>query len=136
MYTNFPQYYRPTYYPHPTPEAYNQFNAPYQQQQPNSNDMIWVLNETEAASYPVAPNASVFLWDKNAPILYVKSNKNGVPSFQVYELKERNQKQEHDCQCEKNFVSVDLFNALDQQVKTLAKKVETLSIGKETEINE
>ncbi len=124
MYGNIPQYYKP----YPAADIYNQYSNPYSQQ--SSNDMIWVLNETEAASYPVAPNASVFLWDKNAPILYVKSNRNGVPSFQVFELKERGQAPEPS----RNYVSIDLFNALDQQVKALSKKIETLT--KETVINE
>ena len=50
-----------------------QQSAPMQMQQPiqqmpistiPTNDLLWVLNETEAMSYPVAPNNSVTLWDK------------------------------------------------------------------------
>ena len=49
-----------------------------------SNDMLWVLNETEATSYPVAPNNSVTLWDKNKDTVYIKSvNMQGVPSMRI-----------------------------------------------------
>lgn len=54
------------------------------------NDMLWVLNKNEADSYPVAPNRSVVLWDKNAPTIYVKSmSANGVPSMRTLDFKER-----------------------------------------------
>ena len=49
-----------------------------------SNDMLWVLNETEATSYPVDPNNSVTLWDKNKDTVYIKSvNMQGVPSMPI-----------------------------------------------------
>lgn len=62
----------------------NQFAPSYQQpmqtnptpmpmQSQQTNDMIWVLNENEATSYPVAPNNSVVLWDKSNPTIYIKS---------------------------------------------------------------
>lgn len=54
------------------------------------NDMLWVLNKNEADSYPVAPNCSVVLWDKNAPTIYVKSmSANGVPSMRTLDFTER-----------------------------------------------
>ena len=55
-----------------------------------SNDMLWVLNETEATSYPVAPNNSVTLWDKNKDTVYIKSvNMQGVPSMRILDYTER-----------------------------------------------
>ena len=55
-----------------------------------SNDMLWVLNETEATSYPVAPNNSVTLWDKNKDTVYIKSvNMQGVPSMRILDYVER-----------------------------------------------
>ena len=49
-----------------------------------TNDMIWVLSEGEAQSYPDAPNNSVILWDKNSDVVYIKSgNAQNVPSFRV-----------------------------------------------------
>lgn len=126
MYGNYAPYYRSNFYPN--------MIEPISQPQPSpGNDMIWVLNETEAASYPVAPNASVFLWDKNAPILYVKSNKNGIPSFQVFELKERIQTQpEHECKCGGNFVKFSEFNALKDQVSKIIERLEGKEVANES----
>lgn len=98
----------PYYAPYQYPNLYAQ-NDPYkpQTQQPiqntnpqpqmqqtanfqPKNDMLWVLNKNEADSYPVAPNCSVVLWDKNAPTIYVKSmSANGVPSMRTLDFKER-----------------------------------------------
>ena len=75
-YGNYAPFYRGGYFnPMQTPTmAENQGYMPqYQQpiQQTNPvpmqtqpmSEMIWVLNENEATSYPVAPNNSVVLWD-------------------------------------------------------------------------
>ena len=66
------------------PDMLNQYKGQYQQpMQPQpmpqqmmpalvpSNDMIWVLGEIEATSYPVAPNNTVTLWDKNEHTVYI-----------------------------------------------------------------
>ncbi len=143
MYGNYAPFYRPNYYPMQADNT-NQFGQPYQapiqpptplptQTQP-TNDMLWVLNENEATSFPVAANNTVILWDKNLPTIYIKSvNASGVPSMRILDFKERVQTiptAEHECNCGKNFVSIDLFNALDQQVKSLSKKIEGLTINK------
>lgn len=53
-------------------------------------DMIWVLNETEATAYPVAPGNDVTLWDKTKPTCYVKSvSTQGVPSMRILDYTER-----------------------------------------------
>ena len=44
----------------------------FMQTQP-TNDMLFVLNENEASAYPVAPNNSVVLWDKNNKTFYIKT---------------------------------------------------------------
>ena len=75
----YPNYYQGGYYPQyqngAVPDMFNQYKGQYQQmplQQPvqqmpiqmqpaqisGANDMIWVLSEGEAQSYPVAPNNS------------------------------------------------------------------------------
>ena len=60
-----------------------------------TNDFIWVLNENEATSYPVAPNNTVTLWDKNLPKIYIKSvNGQGVPSMRKLEYIECNENAE------------------------------------------
>lgn len=54
-----------------------------------------MLNENEATSYPVAPNNTVTLWDKNLPKIYIKSvNGQGVPSMRKLEYIECNENAE------------------------------------------
>lgn len=133
-------YYQP-YYPAPqngaVPDALSQFKAPYQQipqmppQMPSqpSNDMLWVLGEVEATSYPVAPNNTVTLWDKNQPTIYIKSvNAQGVPSMRVLDFTERAQNApkmpaEHVCACGKEFARLEDFNALRKTVDGLVAKI-------------
>lgn len=108
------------------PDMLNQAKMQYSQQMPPTqmsvakpiNDMIWVLNENEATSYPVAPNNSVVLWDKNNPTIYVKSvNSQGVPFIRVLDFVERAETQEtaqpkHECKCGEKFVTKEQFEAL------------------------
>lgn len=102
MFNNYyAPYQRPIGYYNPSipmgQETTNYSTVPQYQQtaQPSaipqsSSDMIWVLNETEAISYPVAPNNSVTLWDKNNDTVYIKSvNMQGVPSIRILDYKER-----------------------------------------------
>lgn len=140
-------YYRPMNYYNPVipQEAVNMPNQqPQQMQQPMtmaqptpmpSNDMIWVLNETEATSYPVAPNNSVTLWDKNQDTVYIKSvNMQGVPSMRILDYKERTTDNasktpvEHECKCGSKFVSIDKFNALESEFEALRSELEELKI--------
>ena len=117
--------------------------APQYQPQTNSspipmntqptNDMIWVLNETEATSYPVAPNNSVTLWDKNQDTVYIKSvNMQGIPSMRILDYAERTAENapkthaEHICQCGDKFVSVDTFKALQNEFEALRNELEEL----------
>ena len=133
------------------PDMLNQYKGQYQQpMQPQpmpqqmmpapvpSNDMIWVLGEIEATSYPVAPNATVTLWDKNEQTIYIKSvNAQGVPSMRVLDYKERtaegkNEPHKHECQCNKDFVHIDEFNQLKANFEALANKVETIQSKSKT----
>ena len=98
-----------------------------------SNDMLWVLNETEATSYPVAPNNSVTLWDKNKDTVYIKSvNMQGVPSMRILDYTERTadnaQKspQKHECQCGKDFVRIGDFEALQSKFEALRSELNEL----------
>ena len=107
-------------------ENQGQFLPQYQQpiSQP-TNDMIWVLGQTEAESYPVAPNSSVVLWDKNNPTIYVKSvNANGVPSMRTLDFTERTQNGsqttvEHACQCVDKFATKEQLNALEGKINDI-----------------
>ena len=112
-------------------------SAPMPMQTQASNDMIWVLNENEATSYPVAPNNSVVLWDKNNPTIYVKSvNAQGMPSMRVLDFIERNintsNSQEnasktHECTCGDKYATKEQINDLRGKIDDLTAKYEELS---------
>ena len=129
-------------------ENQNQFAQPYQQpiqtnhtpmpmQSQQTNDMIWVLNENEATSYPVAPNNSVVLWDKNNPTIYIKSvNAQGMPSMRILDFTERNintsNSQEntlkmHECTCGDKFATKEQINDLRGKIDDLTAKYEELT---------
>ena len=63
-------YYQPMGYTPMYQQPQMQMPQP-QVQIPSSGGMLWVENQTEAAMYPVAPNAAVVLWDKGLPCVYV-----------------------------------------------------------------
>ena len=138
-------FYRPTYYDPVQQSQMGQFNQQFQQpmgqpmqnaqmpmQGQPTNDFLWVLNENEATSYPVAPNNTVILWDKNLPTVYIKSvNAQGVPSMRVLDFTERTataQKQPVSglFGSANNFVTLDSFNALEAKFAALEDKVEEL----------
>lgn len=149
----YPNYYNGGYYPQyqngAVPDMLGQYKGQYQQmpmQQPmvqqmqtptQTNDMIWVLNENEATSYPVAPNNSVVLWDKNEPIIYVKSvNNQGMPSMRVLYFEERNATpsnspknapKTHECTCGDKFATKEQINALEGKINDLTAKYEELA---------
>lgn len=139
-YGNYAPFYRGSYFnPLQTQEGLNQpMSQPYQQMaQPpmamHNDPMLWVLGQTEAESYPVAPNNTVTLWDKNEPTIYIKSvNAQGVPSMRILDFSERTQNApkphaEHVCQCGKDFVKIDDFKALEAKFEDLAGKFEALN---------
>lgn len=149
-----PQYYQGGYYPQyqngAVPDMLNQYKGQYQQQMPMvqqpipqmpmqptqmtvANDMIWVLSEGEAQSYPVAPNNSVILWDKNSDVVYIKSvNAQNVPSFRVLDYKERTADNatkttaEHKCTCGDKFVLKKDFQALQGEFEALRSELDEL----------
>ena len=136
-------FYRPTYYDQMQNPNMGQFNQQYQQtipqqmqpaqtaQQP-TNDFLWVLNENEATSYPVLPNCTVTLWDKNLPTIYIKSvNAQGVPSMRVLDFVERTATNHTPpagvaFNSANNFVTLDSFNALKGDVEALRGKLDEL----------
>lgn len=150
----YPNYYQGGYYPQyqngAVPDMLNQYKGQYQQmpmQQPMmqqmpmqtmaqptpTNDLLFVLNETEATAYPVAPNNSVTLWDKNKDTVYIKSvNMQGVPSMRILDYKERTPENasktpvEHECKCGSKFVSLDKFNALEDKLEALQSELDEL----------
>ena len=138
-------FYRPTYYDpvqqNPTGQFNQQFQQPMSQPMPNAqmpmqtqqaNDFLWVLNENEATSYPVAPNNTVTLWDKNLPTIYIKSvNAQGVPSMRILDFTERSAnatktQSTATFNSTNNFVTIDSFNALEAKFSALESKVDEL----------
>lgn len=98
------------------------------------NDLIFVLNETEATSYPVAPGNSVTLWDKNKDTVYIKSvNTQGVPSMRILDYTERTAddgsktSEKHVCECGKEFVKIKDFEALQDRFDELSAKVDGIT---------
>lgn len=151
-YGNYAPFYRGGYFnPMQTPtmptmaENQGQFTQPYQApMQTNftpttqpTNDMIWVLNENEATSYPVAMNNSVVLWDKNNPTIYIKSmNAQGMPSMRILDFTERdassskspeNALETHECTCGDKFATKEQINALEGKIDDLKAKYEELA---------
>ena len=137
-------FYRPTYYDpvqqNPMGQFNQQFQQPMQQQmqplqtaQQPTNDFLWVLGQTEAESYPVAPNNTVTLWDKNLPTIYIKSvNAQGVPSMRILDFTERTATAPKtpsapSFNSHNNFVTLDSFNALKGDVESLRDKLDELN---------
>ncbi len=149
-------FYRPTYYEPAQQNPMGQFNQQYQQpmsqqmqqapmQTQPTNDFLWVLNENEATSYPVAPNNTVTLWDKNLPTIYIKSvNAQGVPSMRILDFTERivnapKTPSAPSFNSPNNFVTIDSFNALKGDVEALRGKLDELNVklvakSKKTEV--
>lgn len=104
----------------------------FMQTQP-TNDMLFVLNENEASAYPVAPNNSVVLWDKNNKTFYIKTaNAQGIPSMQIYDFTERTEKAQnepttHKCTCGDKFVTKEQFEGLKGDFERLTSKVEEMT---------
>ena len=107
--------------------------TPFMQTQPTNDMMLFVLNENEASAYPVAPNNSVVLWDKNNKTFYIKTaNAQGIPSMQIYDFAERTEKAqnspvEHKCTCGDKFATKEQINALEGKIDDLTAKYEELS---------
>ena len=145
-YGNYAPFYRGGYFnPMQTPtmpmaENQNQFAQHYQTpMQPPAmaaptpnNDMIFVLGQNEAESYPVAPNATVTMWDKNQKTFYIKTaNAQGIPSMQIYDFTERIENTskspaEHVCQCGDKFATKEQLNALQGKFDDIWAIVEEL----------
>jgi hypothetical protein len=109
--------------------------APMQMPTQQTNDvMLWVLNENEASSFPVAPNNSVVLWDKNNKTFYIKTaNAQGIPSMQIYDFTERIEKPQnepttHKCTCGDKFVTKAEFDALKGKFYDLQARYDAITI--------
>lgn len=121
-------FYRPTYQQEFSQGQYMQ--APQIPANQSTSDFLWVLNENEATSYPVAPNNTVILWDKNLPVVYVKSvNMQGIPSMRILDYTERanqpsGQPNAVISQGSTAYATIDQFNALKEDVEAMRKRLE------------
>ena len=152
-YGNYAPFYRGGYFnPTQTPtmptvaDNQNQFAPPYQapMQTPpmathtSNNDMIFVLGQNEAESYPVAPNSTVTMWDKNQKTFYIKTaNAQGIPSMQIYDFTERIENTpktptEHTCQCGDKFATKEQLNVLQGKYDDIMAIVEDLQTKSNT----
>ena len=142
-----PYFQQPNYYGNgAVPDMLNQQKIPYQQMQTpapmqSTNDMLWVLGEVEAQSYPVAPNNTVILWDKNRPTIYIKSaNAQGVPSIRILDFVERSinapkTPTDESFNTPDNFVTKDEFNALKGKLEDLTAKFNETAVTQVTKTN-
>lgn len=141
-----PYFQQPNYYGNngASPDMLNQMKGQYQPQmvqhpmpqpmptQTQPDPMLWVLGQTEAESYPVAPNNVVTLWDKNTPTIYIKSaNAQGVPSIRVLDFTERSadahkSPKKHDCQCGDKFATKEQLTALEGKIIEITAIVDEL----------
>ena len=68
---------------------------PAQTMPQQSCGLIFVLGEENAKAYPVAPNNTVTLWDKETQTIYIKSvDAAGIPSMRIIEWRDREAKRE------------------------------------------
>lgn len=160
-YGNYAPFYRGGYFnpmqtqQMPQMAEQTQYVPQFQQQMPMqtnltpmqpTNDMIWVLGQTEAESYLVAPNNSVVLWDKNNPTIYIKSvNAQGMPSMRVLDFTERNAdtsnspvnaEKPHKCTCGDKFVTKEEFDALRGKFYDLQARYDAITMAEKETIVE
>jgi hypothetical protein len=111
----------------------------------HNDPMLWVLGEVEAQSYPVAPNSTVTLWDKNQPTIYIKSaNAQGVPSIRVLDFTERTANapktlEKHDCKCGDKFATKEQLTALEgkyDEIMAIVEELKAKPVKKATKASE
>ena len=118
--------------------AYNNYfpvgyNQPYympQQQAAANTGIIWCQGEAAAKSYPVAPNATVQLWDSESQTIYLKSaDASGMPSMKVidYTIRDTQNAQNASLTAQANNVTRDEFDALFERVNALRGEIDALT---------
>jgi len=105
-----------------------QQNAP-QQQNNQTNSIIWVQGEAGAKSFLVGPNQTVQLWDSESQTIYLKSaDASGMPSMKVldYTIRDENLTPSKNAQNRSNFESYVTKDELVQLEDRISKKVERM----------
>ena len=83
-------------YQQPIQQFQPQAMVPAQPQQPQpqqpvmtQTSIVWVNNENDALSYPIAPNNAVALWETSGKRIYMKSaDATGRPTIKTFDLVE------------------------------------------------
>lgn len=119
-------YYNPyNYYPYNASNVLaTQQSVGPTQQVVGPTSIIWVKGAGEAASYPVAPNNAVALWDSDAPVIYLKqADAAGKPTVKAFDLVERKEVKEDEDDVMKAIASMKAeIEALKSDVYGIAGK--------------
>ena len=119
--------YFPQYYPSAQPQFVPQQMQNTNNQQQQTNNLIWVQGENSAKSYPVSANQSVLLMDSENPVMYIKStDQSGMPlPLRIFDYKERTQERaEHShtvAEPKKEYVSRAEFELFRDEIRTEIK---------------
>lgn len=109
--------------PAPQNQQFPQF-APQVQQSSPSNGILWVNGEQEAQNYLVAPNCAVALWDSLSPTIYLKqADASGKPTIKTYDLVERSNAPRAIPNSDKQYVTIEAFNALEARLNAISVKI-------------
>jgi hypothetical protein len=115
----------PMQYP-PTMPAQSAAPAP----EPQGNGMIWVQGEAGAKAYPVAPGASVVLWDSENPHIYIKSAAfNGIPSMEILRWQKYTPAPPAPQQSyqQGEYASMEAVRELDSKISALSARIDHLT---------
>lgn len=111
------------------------FNQPMQSNQPvMQNGLIWVDGINDVNQFPVAPNNTVRLWNKNGRIVYFKTaDASGKPAIEAYDLVKRETLDDSETEKQTEYaLKSDLasfasaVSAINQIVTSVQKDVETI----------
>lgn len=118
----YPNPYMP-YQPSYTPQYQQPYGQPYQQpQQQPIYGANRVNGDDGANAFPMRPNTIAALFDDNDDFMYWKTaDSGGFSTTRKFKLIEVNQ---DDSQQPQQFVSLDAFNALCDEVRSLREEIE------------
>lgn len=121
----FTPYYAPYYNPAMNYERPT-MQQPMQTTQPQS-DIVWVMGESGAKAFPVAPNNTVTLWDRDSNLIFVKScDAAGIPSMRVFEWTERKGIEQKTVEGD-GFAKVTDLDAIRERLTVFEKQLATLT---------
>ena len=130
FYTN-PFQYQPMSYQQQIQQLQQQAQQLSQQQQPqpqpqNAGSFYFVNSQKEAEDWVIGAGQTVFFFDRNNPVFYIKSvAQNGLSQpLEAYEYTQRTGSPEKGSEGAQNeFVTRDEFNALKQELEAIKEGV-------------